>query len=339
MSPQQVHTALLQILTLSRNDSALSALFCYCASMAKQILQSYYWRNTFTFERAGMSIDDVAALSVEELFLPRGTVQCHELRTYFGSQDVDPVESPPEEIVLSLRKIVSKKVSQTVSEIIGQTDTAYRKIHRSVVELIRGSTDWKRKAYFHDDILFRLPEDEANLHAPEIPHDELLVLMHAHAQPDDEIESVLHAIFEQLEHREEYKKAVSLVSLCNTLREFYTRFFAHTVQSDSHDPEYAHDIDAKSMIDQTANAMRQGMLSGYLRSGQIGDEDIQRIETAIRSMLSDLVAKEPRRLFDYYHEQFPEFSYIQYRANGRARFEYIMQQSRDRFLRMYRDGS
>lgn len=304
--------------------------------MARNILGYGYRKNKYILSQAGMCMDDMAAVSIEELFLTHNNLSCYELQHYFESLQ-DPIDDlPAAEIVLSLRKLVSRKVSQALAETAAQSDPVYRKVHRNLVDIVRESPIWKKRELFHDMLIFRVPSAVSELPAREIEVEELTVIVHDVAQPGDTLEQILEHVFDEIEQSTAWRNGVALSALCEVLRGYFAALYKTTAESEITYTPILEAFELRDIIRQVAETIRSGILHDYFVDGQIAEPCISRYDDAIRAMLHDLVEKEPRPLFDYHLHIYPDTSYEHYRSNGRARFEYVMHHAKAAFITLCR---
>lgn len=313
----------------THNDAALGRLAECCIAMARGMLSTRLHRYGVLIERAGLEPADVAVMSVEDLFETREGTACFELVRYFGAADRTALA--PEETLIHLRRLQYVKVMQTISVVAGEADPEFGKILRSSRDAARDEHSWHRSQLFNDAVL-HLPEArDACLHLPPMPEDVLLPLLSQRARVSASIKELMTAMLEIVASQHEYRKALSLSSMCIVLRDYFQSLQFLGLRASAADVRQAESWQWDGCRDEAIDALDRKLVQRYVRRGQLDANAASGFLRAARALLDDSLIAEPRPLFHYFKEQFPESTSETYRANGRTRFEYAMAMARELF--------
>jgi hypothetical protein len=301
----------------------------FCIAMARGMLSTRLHRYGVLIERAGLEPSDVAVMSVEDLFEIREGTPCFELVRYFGADDRRALT--PEETLIHLRRLQYVKVMQTISVVAGEADPEFGKILRLARDAAREERRWHRAPLFNDAVL-HLPEArDACLHLPPMPEDILLHLLSRRARSSASIKELMTAMLEIVAAQHEYRKALSLSSMCIVLRDYFQSLQFLGLRASAAEVRQAETWQWDGCKDEAVAALDRKLVHRYVRRGQLDETTAEGFLRAARALLDDSLLAEPRPLFHYYQEQFPASTPEAYRANGRTRFEYVMAMARELF--------
>jgi hypothetical protein len=227
-------------------------------------------------------------------------------------------------------------VTRMVATVAGEADPHYRRILRAVKDTIQVSGEWTVRHIFRGTVVYRLQDDAAGLHLPEMPEESILSALLRQNNNMDEVTTLMYRVFEVLEAQEDFCRACSFLTLTSVIK----RFYHELALSDADSQEVYHPeglgLEIDLCVSSVVKMLRTGLLQRYAARGVLDPAQCEKIVAAAQQYCLDTVAKGPRRLFDYYQEQFPEIEYTSYRKNGRKVFEYAMQSVKENFEKCMR---
>lgn len=281
--------------------------------------------------KAGYSIEDCAVMSNEELFNSRNGIRAYELVQFFRERFGDRADVPSEECLIALRTILYRKVRQTIVDIAGEVDPIYRKVLRNITDILKRKPDvFQSRSFFNDSLIYHKAwSTRLDLHKPEMPGDELLTVLSSHETSDKDTSGLIDLLLRVVQEDESSRNAISKSTIAAVLREFYLIYSDENDRAEPSTLMNSLEFELPDAIDRTIDYLRSDILK---KSGPDYEEEVAYYSRSVRSMLEDICQQNARRLFDYFHEQFPSCSYKEYRKNGRNRFEYVMHQAKEYFF-------
>jgi hypothetical protein len=315
-----------RLLDQSCTDRELSCLIQWSINVGKAIVRTSFQRKSLLLEQAGYSSEDCVVIAIEDLFVARDGIRAFELVRFFRTEYQERSVLHDDECLSSLRRVIYRKLRQTMAEIAGEVDGVYRKVLRNIQDLLNGqATSMHTVEWFNDDLVFHASfADRLELQRQEMPFEELLSLLMAEARQDMTTEDLVELLLSIVERFDTCRKAMSRTTLAALLREYYLVRAHSGILFES-----TTSMDTLSF--QVRDAMRRSI--AHIRETMLASEqEAAGYIQAMASMLEDILAQHARRMFDYYQESFPGIGYDEYRRNGRHRFEYIMQKTKEHFF-------
>jgi len=281
--------------------------------------------------KAGYSINDCAAMSIEDLFVTRNTIRAYELVQFFSTRFGEITDVPSAECIIALRTILYRKVQQTIVEIAGEVDPIYRKVLRNISDLMQRRSDvFQSQSFFNDSLIYHKAwSPRLELHKSEMPGDALLVRLTTAARKESDTASFVDLLLRHVEGNPSCRNAISKTTIAAVLREFYLIYSDENRSVEPSTMMYSLEFELPDAIDRTLRYLHHDILKS---DGAGYDKEVIGYCGAVRCMLEDISRQNVRRLFDYFSEQFPDCSYEDYRRNGRNRFEYIMHRAKEFFF-------
>ena len=328
----QLVTLLRTFLARPQSERELALLFHHAESMACAMLHVSFPRQAFGLERQGYTERDVAQRCVEDLFLPREGVACAELRRYFETLALPG--QPDEEWLIAFRRIVSRKVHQTLQDLARERDPHYARVLRNVHDVLREEDRYRQLPYFNETLVLRVAPDAALLHEEEMPHEILLRMLLQREEEGGSTSRQLNAIFDLLESQTAWRRACSLLTICAVLKDCQRILFAQELPGEATGGESSDDatFEVRDLIETVVRDIDRSLLSRYSARGELQAEERAHYCQALSMYLSDIVGKGPDSLFSYFAGATGREEYEAYRRNGRNRFEYIMRAGKDLFI-------
>ncbi len=296
-------------------------------NIAAVIIRTTHWRFIASYRDINYTPHDLSVICIEDLVQTKKNIRCYELRQFLTGLG-DLKFRSEEDIISELRRLIYSAVHRSLFDMCDEVDPVYRKIYRNVHEVISKSEKYHITVRFNEKCVHRLNEIDAAFHKPEYPVDELLVELHR--IENSTTESIMNALFDFLEKQNEYRAALSTTTIIALQRQYFLMF--HEDENDIVEPHFIDRIDISFVIQKTIDHVRNKQLERYVLNEIYTPDQINSIESALRSMLHDLCDSKPRKLFDYYHDQFPEVDYTEFQKNGKIRFEYITHTAKEQFI-------
>ncbi|MAT38161.1 MAG: hypothetical protein CL946_01010 [Ectothiorhodospiraceae bacterium] len=328
MDTSDIRAQIRAVITNPTDERGVSALVRTCISLSHAIVERNKAKYLHVASRAGYSLEDMAVLAIQNLFIPRFQKPCYEIVRFFA----DRIETETDaELTISLRRIIHKKTSQILPEIIGENSPDSRKLYRVIYEFMHANPDWNSAEIFNDTVYFTVSKEEAQLQKPAMPLESSVNALLSEIDGVSSTPELIRTAFTLLQNQEQYRKAWSMLDLISILREYYlhVNYLEQVPPAIEADQSVSSDIE--DQLEASLESLRTDIFPRYLRKDKLTEADCARVEAAARAMLRDIVENQLGNLFEYYEDQHPHVSYDEYRRNGRIQFEYIMRLVKDDF--------
>ena len=165
----------------------------------------------------------------------------------------------------------------------------------------------------------------------------MLAELSRRARPSESIKQLVTHLLEIAAEQDACRKACSMYSICSVIREYFLHLRWTAEHADDADIQADAALEWPACVEAAVVRLREGLLRQYRERDVFDAAQAALCEHAARRMLEDLPRQGARRFFEYFREQFPDTTYEQYRANGRARFEYIMHCAKEQFFAVCRE--
>ena len=298
---------------------------------ATLLITKFHAKHLRNFRDAKYDVASLGWRCIEDLFIPRNGVKCWELFTYFSHRWKNDASIPTEEIEIALRRLVSKKTSQTIPEVYGELDAEYRKALRNVTRCVKRSSGYRVRNAVFGLLVFRCPEEQARLEMPEIPIEELTQLFFQRSLPAMETQTLVETMFDVLAEQTSYRQTLPLSLIVSLIRDFRASFSDE--DASQFDEPFDHELeDVESLVHKTNRFLTEGIFTKYIERKITTETETIALGRAVNSALSDLLDGGMKPLAEYHKEQFSNISYSEYRKFHRNRFEYVIALAKEHFI-------
>ncbi|MBL0174248.1 MAG: hypothetical protein IPP94_03105 [Ignavibacteria bacterium] len=222
------------------------------------------------------------------------------------------------------------KLWHAMADLQAEVDPAYARIRRAVMACLTGNGFACRKT-IHGTVYQRAGTDGTSMLRPPVPEDEVLRFIARRGVGGDCIRMLVVAAFDCAEGSDSHRPGWTVRELCGYLVRYYA--VEPTLGIDTGEDERVYPFEIETLLDIEMKGFR-----GEWKASRLLPDDAQYSEAhgysaALREVLEDTVNDTLRPWFDYYHTQFPSISKCEYRRGPRIRFEKIMRERRENFLR------
>ncbi len=328
MSYQRIAQAVKHACTSCMSERDIVCLARFCQRVAKHLLIRYNRHHLRNFARADYDADSAAWRCIETLFLPQGQFPCHEIRRYFSSNETLIPMATAEDIVVHLRRLIGRKVHQTVSEIYGELDQEFRKVLRNVTRHVKHSGCYSQRHSVNGVLVYRQDEVDILEHLPEFHEDDLRRAFLAGSVDGSTTPDLVDDLFRLLHEQHDHRRTLSLITIAVLVRDRYSSLSMGDdgiIQTEVQHLD--HDVVAE-LISRTCATMEETLLRRYHERGGITREEGAGMLRALHHILEDWLNGERRPYHEHFCRQLQAISYSEYRSNHRARFEYLVRAAR-----------
>jgi hypothetical protein len=337
VTPESTRTICDAAARLLRHDAdtrIVTTLAHFCHSLARAITQRYYARQLSHFSLASYDASSFAWRCIEELFLPRNDMPCHELVVALSSQ-WDANTGDAVSLFGVLRAVVSRKIAQTVPDIYAEIDPVFGRILRSVTRFVRGSAEFSLSHSMVGLIVHHQHEAGLTLPTAQTHPDELaVVLQTAHAETP--VPALVRHLLGGNDGEPIRYRSVPLIVLAAAIRDFYAQFRPPAEDDNPDLRDTSLRETAQRIAHSVAMRLRSDILETYVRHGKLTIEYADRLHRLLCRALTDLAHGENGYAYDYFAIEFPEFPHSVYRTQWRARVEYLLRLGRREWLALLR---
>jgi len=330
-SIQVIHVAASRLLAGSETQRDVMLLANACQALAASLIALFHRRHLSHFSLGGYDASSFAWRCIEELFIPRSDESCHELRKYLMS--LFPDGSPAdEELAIALRRIVSRKISQTVPELYGELDPHFGRILRGVKRRLRTAGQYELLESVNGAIAMRANSCDPLLHLSAPPEDTLMLLLSERADPGITVSVLVDLVFDALGSQSEFRRALPLMvvaMLINDHMKATTPRADMTVDPVSTNSDREH---VRAAIDKTVALISRTIIAGYVRRKRFSLEDGENMRRVLDAALQGLADGDKLPLFEHFKKIFPFTPYREYRQRWRIRLEYLYSTAKENLI-------
>jgi hypothetical protein len=309
----------------------MSRLLC---TLALSFVRRNVYAGTLRLDVIGLSEQDVAHDCIADFFKRNEQNKLVELHAYFESQKIRIDEQRDEVLLSHLRRLVSRKVNDTISRMHKDSDSALWKILRNLKEAVGKSNHFTLTERFG---AYYLVPSACDLlpNLPTIGDDELRNEVNAILKVDDEMPAFLERFAEMLCSQKTYRRKVGLMSLAAAIKARYEqlRVFTYEERNEAEMRLFAQDI--RLMIRETCKEISAERKPRYVDKDKVDEETFSRYMQAVEQILCDAFLEgsdgiPPAESYYDYLKQFDSMlTKADYLKKHRAIFEYLVKLSKE----------
>lgn len=210
----------ISIITHGKNSPLLNDFINICVNLSHSAINISKYRE-YVLNKTGLSVRDLAWDSVADLFK-----DTDEHYYYINSQFEDlnsKLENTPEEIFKArLSALIISRTKQRITEIREEFGEIYFKVKRAVyLHFKRHRNVFKSIIYNECTYIYTCPKKELNLNKQEISDEVIMDILNSTNHTKYSVTKIINFIFENLNLRNDYIKAVVDTKLYKITAEFY----------------------------------------------------------------------------------------------------------------------
>lgn len=316
--------------TMSQKE--LTFVAHYCHRMSTSLIKKFYQKNVRYVSKMDYTIDSFAWRCIGDLFIPVEDEPCFELKNYFKQQSLKIDDLPIQEIEIALRKIISKKINQTIQEVYAELDPDFGRILRNVVRHVKHSQHYRTQASVFGLLVHHKSCLDDLLEKIEFPSGDLMQLLIKNADKTYSTPQLVDALFDILLHQCEFRRILPLMTIVSIIRDYHYSAY-DSANADTVYQRFDFDDERiESMIENSIMFVSKTVVQKYVLRGVYSDFEHLGIQKILRNALHDFVDSGMKTLADYHREQFPKISYTEYRKSKKDRIVYIFSIAKEHFI-------
>ncbi|MBS4027672.1 MAG: hypothetical protein KGZ58_03450 [Ignavibacteriales bacterium] len=285
-----------------------------------------------SLDYVGLSESDIVLDCIAELFRRNENNQLVELANYFERQHITIGECSEEKLMMSLRRLVIRVVTDNVFRIYNEVDPALGKILRNLKLAVEKSKEFYLAEFLGEQFLV-VHSSEPLLQKRTIDTDELQIVVESNLETGDDVPEFLTRLAGTLTTQEQFQRKVKLISLAVALKIGFERIFTGPeAYSDSiHSTFLVNDV--KETILSVCKSVCAEMKPRYVQKKKMDEKQFHLYFEVIRELLESEFLDERNGIPSHYErlqEILPDLTKADYTKHHRIIFEYLVKLSRER---------
>jgi hypothetical protein len=300
-------------------------LFLLCRKIAEIHLRRRIFNGKLDLRFFSVSsVEDLATDCIADLFQQDERERLLQVRAYF--EGIDPAEISPELMLQHLRRLVCGRVQQSLFRLYGEIDPSFAKIIRNIKLAVQSLHNFELRERMSETYLVPAMTDPAD-HLPEIPADQLDLILSQHLSPSDSIPAMLAKISLCVREQTAYSRCLPLFRIALIIRTVYTGGFGHTGSEEPKMEERLLPQEVVAIVRQECVKLKEEMEPKYVGRGTISSElflnYLRAVETTIIESLSG-TGNNGESLYDNFAVQYGgTLTRAEYRRQHRTKIEYF----------------
>jgi hypothetical protein len=210
----------ISIITYGKNSPLLNDFINICVNLSLTTINLSKYKD-YILSKTGLTARDLAFDAVADLF--KDTEEHYQYINCQFENLISNLEDTPEEIFKArMSALIISRTKQRITEIREEFGEIYFKIKRAVyLHIKRHNNIFKSFIYNECTYIYTCPEKELNLNKQEITDELIIDILNSTNHSKYSVTKIINFIFENLNRRNDYIKAVIDTKLYNITAEFY----------------------------------------------------------------------------------------------------------------------
>ncbi len=317
----EVKSLLQSVLDRDPSPACVARFFDLCRRMAAVYLRRKVLAGKLYPDLCSISVDDLAADCVADLFAVDESGRFYELCTYFETVSIQ--ESCEEELLIRLRRLIVAKANRGIFRSLNEADPSLGKILRNIKLALQALGSFTLMERFGEPCLVPAMSDTLE-HLPAIDRPELECAFLQSSGANNDIPSLLARLARLLTEQSERSRIVPLMSVALIFRSYY--FSGRGAEAQEELPREFTVSDSMAIMREACSVVKEKAGRSYVAKGKVEVDLLDKYFMVIEESLKRTILENDGQDYSYYDRLrtlIPGLTKEEYFSRHRSKLEYL----------------
>ena len=302
-----------------------------CTALAVTFLKSKFSVGKLNLQVIGLNIYDLAHDCISDLFQRDETGKLIQLEAYFSGIPFD--ETPDEELLAHLRRLIFAKVNQSLFRIYNEVDPSLGKIYRNIRLAVNTLGNFTEVIRFGEPHLLPSFCDPLE-HLPPVEACTLEQELISSSKKNARIPEMISALSLFLRNQNECSRLVPVMTAAMVIRSVFEKRVEIETHAVPADQRLTLD-DALATVSRVCRDTKREMMPRYVLKKKVDPHMFENFFNAIEHNLVEVLIGgngQPESLYNSLKKFIPEMSEEEYKKNHKNKLAYLCRLTRKQIV-------